>query len=183
MPYGNNKDADLLAFPRSKISAYSSWADQFESYLIANPEDRFPHNVAHIDGLHDFSQVFYSHAENACSTSFITAWLFNLYSWHRKLQNSDSNAFLVDSIARPFESQLKLKVDFHSVPYNQTFDFVTGQFMKILSPDCSWKLSITLNRLEYFDKMHTHWYWRHLVQEIAKWHLSSVEALPSAKFW
>ena len=56
--------------------------------------------------------------------------------------------------------------------------------MKILSPDCSWKMSITLNRLEYFDKiLHKHWYWRHLVQEIAKWHLSFVEALPSAKFW
>ena len=87
-------------------------------------------------------------------------------------------------IARPYESQLKLKVDFHSVPYNQTFDFVTGQFVKILSPDCSWKMSITLNRLEYFDKiLHMHWYWRLLVQEIAKWHLSLVEALPSAKFW
>ena len=45
-------------------------------------------------------------------------------------------------------------------------------------------MSITLNRLEYFDKiLHTHWHWRHLVQEIAKWHLSLVEALPSSKFW
>ena len=39
-----------------------------------------------------------------------------------------------------------LKVEFHRVPYNQTFDFVTGQFVKILSPTCSWKMSITLNR-------------------------------------
>ena len=31
-------------------------------------------------------------------------------------------------IARPKESQLKLEVEFHRVPYNQTFDFVTGQF-------------------------------------------------------
>ena len=49
--------------------------------------------------------------------------------------------------------------DFHRVPYNQTFDFVTGQLVKILSPDCSWKMSITLNRLEYFDKiLRTYWY-------------------------
>ena len=56
--------------------------------------------------------------------------------------------------------------------------------MKILSPDCTWTMSITLNRLECFDNiLHTHWYWRHLVQEIAKWHLSLVEALPSSNFW
>ena len=30
--------------------------------------------------------------------------------------------------------QLKREVEFHRVPYNQTFDFVTGQFMKILTP-------------------------------------------------
>ena len=29
-----------------------------------------------------------------------------------------------------------------------------------------------VNHLEYFDKhLHTHWYWRKLAQEIAKWHL------------
>ena len=28
----------------------------------------------------------------------------------------------------------QLKVDFIRVPYNQTFDFVTGQFVKILTP-------------------------------------------------
>ena len=44
-------------------------------------------------------------------------------------------------------------VDFHSVPYNQTFDFVTGQFVKILSPDCSWKMSITLNHLDILIKV------------------------------
>ena len=38
--------------------------------------------------------------------------------------------------------------------------------------------------MEYFDKsLQTHWYWQDLAQGIAKWHLSSVEALPSAKFW
>ena len=70
------------------------------------------------------------------------------------------------------------------MPYNQTFDFVTGLFVKILSPACSWKMSIPLKPFEYFDKiLHTHWYWRNRVQEIAKWHLSLLEALPSAKFW
>ena len=39
-------------------------------------------------------------------------------------------------ISRPLESQLKLEVEFHRVPYNQTFDFVTEQFVKILSLDC-----------------------------------------------
>ena len=43
---------------------------------------------------------------------------------------------------------------------------------------------LLLNRLEYFDKiLQTHWYWQDLAQGIGKWHLSSVEALPSAKFW
>ena len=41
-------------------------------------------------------------------------------------------------IARPYESQLKLEVEFHRVPYDQTFDFFTGQFVKILSA-CSLK--------------------------------------------
>ena len=41
-----------------------------------------------------------------------------------------------------------------------------------------------LNRLEYFDKiLQTIWCWKDLAQGIAKWHLSSVEALPIAKFW
>ena len=40
------------------------------------------------------------------------------------------------SNARPKESQLKLEVELDRVPYNQTFDFVTGQFAKILSPAC-----------------------------------------------
>ena len=41
-----------------------------------------------------------------------------------------------------------------------------------------------LNWVEYFDKLLCkHWYWQDLVQEIAKWHFLSVEALPSSKFW
>ena len=31
--------------------------------------------------------------------------------------------------------------------------------------------------------LQAHWYWQDLAQGIAKWHLSSIEALPSAKFW
>ena len=45
--------------------------------------------------------------------------------------------FATSKIARPLESQQKLEAEFHRVPYNQTFDFVTGQFVKILSPACS----------------------------------------------
>ena len=38
--------------------------------------------------------------------------------------------------------------------------------------------------MEIFDKLfRTHWYWQDLAQEIAKWHFSLVEALPSSKFW
>ena len=42
-----------------------------------------------------------------------------------------------------------------------------------------------LNWVEYFDKLlRKHWYFKQdLAQEIAKWHFSSVEALPSSKFW
>ena len=31
--------------------------------------------------------------------------------------------------------------------------------------------------------LHTHWYWQDLAKEIAKWHLSIVEALQSSKLW
>ena len=41
-----------------------------------------------------------------------------------------------------------------------------------------------LNRSEYFDKiLQTIWCWKDLAQGIGKWHLSLVEALPSATFW
>ena len=47
-----------------------------------------------------------------------------------------------------------------------------------------WKQPYLLNWVEYFDKiLQTHWYWQDLAQEIAKWHLSAVEALPSNKLW
>ena len=47
-----------------------------------------------------------------------------------------------------------------------------------------WKWPYLLNWMEYFDKLlRKHWYWQDLAQEIAKWHFSLVEALPSSKFW
>ena len=47
-----------------------------------------------------------------------------------------------------------------------------------------WKWPYLLNWVEYFDKLlRKNWYWQDLAQGIAKWHLSSVEAVPSAKFW
>ena len=47
-----------------------------------------------------------------------------------------------------------------------------------------WKWPYLLNWVEYFDKLlRKHWYWQDLAQEIAKWHFSLVEALPSSKFW
>ena len=47
-----------------------------------------------------------------------------------------------------------------------------------------WKWPYLLNWVEYFDKLlRKHWYSQNLAQEIAKWHFSSVEALPSSKFW
>ena len=47
-----------------------------------------------------------------------------------------------------------------------------------------WKWPYLSNRVEYFDELlRKHWYWQNLAQEIAKWHFSFVEALPSSKFW
>ena len=47
-----------------------------------------------------------------------------------------------------------------------------------------WKWPYLLNWVEYFDKLlRKHWYWQDLAQEIVKWHVLLVEALPSSKFW
>ena len=47
-----------------------------------------------------------------------------------------------------------------------------------------WKWPYLLNWVVYFNKLlRKHWYWQDLAQEIAKWHFSLVEALPSSKFW
>ena len=41
-----------------------------------------------------------------------------------------------------------------------------------------------LSWVEYFDRLlRKYWYWQDLAQEIAKCHFSSVEVLPSSKFW
>ena len=41
-----------------------------------------------------------------------------------------------------------------------------------------------LNGVEYFDRrLRKHWYYQDLAQEIVKCHFSSVEVLPSSKFW
>ena len=47
-----------------------------------------------------------------------------------------------------------------------------------------WKSPYLLNWVEYFYKLlRKHWYWQDLAKEIAKWHFSMVEVLPSSKFW
>ena len=47
-----------------------------------------------------------------------------------------------------------------------------------------WELPYILNWVEYFDKLlRKHCYWQDLAQEIANWHVLSVETLPSSKFW
>ena len=47
-----------------------------------------------------------------------------------------------------------------------------------------WKWPYLLNWVEYFDKLlRKYWYWQDLAHEIATWHFSLVEALPSSKFW
>ena len=71
MPYANNKGTNQPAHPRSLISilvvrcldsiipilakskisrlaSFCSWAGRFESYLVANPKDRFSHDMAQI---------------------------------------------------------------------------------------------------------------------------------------
>ena len=45
-----------------------------------------------------------------------------------------------------------------------------------------WKLTLKPFRI-FEKKLQTIWCWKDLAQGIAKWHLSSVEGLPSAKFW
>ena len=54
-----------------------------------------------------------------------------------------------------------------------------------------WNWPYPLNLLVYFDKiLHTHYYWHDIDRGIAKssprdckWHLTSVEAVSSSKFW
>ena len=54
----------------------------------------------------------------------------------------------------------------------------------VLRPTPGDPWGVEQHRLENFDKIsQTLYYWKDLAQGIAKWHLPSVEALPSAKFW
>ena len=47
-----------------------------------------------------------------------------------------------------------------------------------------WKWPYLLNWVEYSDRLlRKHWYYQDLAQEIVKCHFSSVEVLPSSKFW
>ena len=60
----------------------------------------------------------------------------------RMKHNDHDLSFLDFKLHDPKKSQLK--VDFLSVPYNQIFDFVTEQFVKILTPACLWNMPLTL---------------------------------------
>ena len=86
VPHANNKGADQPAHPRSLISTFvvrcldsilpilaeskmsspCSWAGQFESYLVANPEDMFSHDEAHI--------MVYSMFWNKCDAKIMVQW-------------------------------------------------------------------------------------------------------------
>ena len=47
-----------------------------------------------------------------------------------------------------------------------------------------WKWPYLLNWVVYFDRLlRKRWYYQDLAQEIVKCHFSSVEVLPSSKFW
>ena len=71
-----------------------------------------------------------------------------------------------------------------SSPRNCKMTFIIGQGFAQCQILITWKWPYLLNWVEYFDKLlRKHWYWQDLVQEIAKWHFLSVEALPSSKFW
>ena len=62
--------------------------------------------------------------------------------------------------------------------------FITGRGFAERQILKKWKWLYLLNWVEYFDKLlRKHWYWQDLAQEIANWHLLSVEALPSSKVW
>ena len=68
-------------------------------------------------------------------------------------------------------------------PWDCQITFGIGRgFAEVQILKKKWKL--TIKTLEYFDKiLQTIWCWKDLAQGTAKWHLSSIEALPIAKFW
>ena len=68
--------------------------------------------------------------------------------------------------------------------YNCKMTFIIGRGFAERQILKKWKWPYLLNWVEYFDKLlRKRWYWQNLAQEIAKWHFSSVEVLPSSKFW
>ena len=71
-----------------------------------------------------------------------------------------------------------------SSSWNCKMTFIIGRGFAERQILKKWKWPYLLNWVEYFDKLlRKHWYWQDLAQEIAKWHFSLVEALPSSKFW
>ena len=80
-----------------------------------------------------------------------------------------------------FADNLMLK---RSSPRNCKMVFIIGRGFAERQILKKWKWPYLLNWVEYFDKLlRKHWYSQDLAQEIANWHFSSVEALPSSKFW
>ena len=62
--------------------------------------------------------------------------------------------------------------------------FIIGRGFAVRQILKKWKRPFLLNWVEYFDKLlRKYWYWQDLAQEIAKCYFSSVEVLPSSKFW
>ena len=113
-----------------------------------------------------------------------TEWNISWIEWTFSIQqNADQNKHNLKKVNQSWRLAFRVCL---IIKHHQTVceDFVTSLFVKILPPDSSRKMSILLNYLEYFDKLlHKHWHWQDLAQETAKWHLSSVKALPRSKFW
>ena len=73
---------------------------------------------------------------------------------------------------------LKKKRDYCKTTFIIGRGFAECQILK------KWKWPYLLNWVEYFDRLlRKHWYYQDLAQEIVKCHFSSVEVLPSSKFW
>ena len=71
-----------------------------------------------------------------------------------------------------------------SNPRDCEITFVLGRGFAELQILKKWKWPYLLNWVICSDEiLHTHWYWQGLAQEIAKWILLLVEALPSSEFW
>ena len=70
-----------------------------------------------------------------------------------------------------------------SSPRNCKMTFIVGRGFAERQILKKWKWLYLPNWVEYFHKLlRKHWYWQDLAQEIATWHFSLVEALPSSNF-